>query len=151
MQSTNEVTILGDPAALLPRVYKLAANIQEWPSMLPHYRYVRVLEQSRRHKVAKFGARRGYLPVYWKARPHLFPETNRDTFEHIGGITRGMQVEWRMEPCEGGLHVTIFHELSYPIPVLGPWFAKSIVGKYFVQNIADKTLRCFKELLEGLH
>ncbi len=151
MQSTNEITILGDPDALKPHVYKLAANIQEWPSILPHYRYVRVLEQSRRHKVAKFGARRGYFPVYWKARQNLYPETSRITFEHTGGITRRMQVEWRMQPCEGGLRVTIYHELSYPIPVLGPLFARNVVGKYFVQHIADQTLQCFKQLLEGLH
>ena len=149
MHTVNEIEILGEAAQICPRIFQLAANIQDWPTILPHYRYLHILEQSEAHKVADFGAVRDGFPVKWRARQELFPEANRITFAHIGGITKGMWVEWRLEKHANGVHVTIDHELSYPVPLLGPLFARHIVGKLFVQNIASKTLRCIKVKVEA--
>ncbi len=148
MHTVNKIEILGDPAVIRPRIYQLAADIQDWPAILPHYRYMRVTEQSDRHKVADFGASRDGLPVSWRARQELFPEEYRITFTHTGGVTKGMWVEWRMEPFGASVHVTIDHELTYPVPLLGPLFARHVVGALFVENIAGKTLRCIKAKVE---
>ena len=145
MNTVNRIDICGDIA----RIFELAANIQDWPDLLPHYRYLRVLEQSERHKVADYGASRDGFPVKWRARQELFPEENRITFRHIGGITRGMWVEWRLEAQGNRVHVEIRHELNYSFPVLGPLFARYIVGDLFVSNIAGKTLRCIKAKVEA--
>jgi ribosome-associated toxin RatA of RatAB toxin-antitoxin module len=145
MHTANEIDIAGP----VERVFQLAADIQDWPKILPHYRYMRVREQSERHKVADFGASRDGFPVRWRARQELFPEENRITFHHIGGITRGMWVEWRLEARDGSVHVVIEHQLTYSVPVLGPLFAQYIVGNLFVQNIANKTLRCIKARVEA--
>jgi hypothetical protein len=110
---------------------------------------MRILEQSERHKVADFGATRDGFPVSWRAKQELFPEDNRITFLHIGGVTKGMWVEWRLDYRIDRVLVTIDHDLTYPVPVLGAWFARYIVGGLFVENIAGKTLRCFKALVEA--
>ncbi|RMF84533.1 MAG: hypothetical protein D6736_19080 [Nitrospinota bacterium] len=136
-------------AGSLERIYELAANIQDWPALLPHYRYVRVLEQSERHKVAAMGARRGWFPVSWRARQDLLPEQHRIRFRHLGGVSRGMEVEWRLVPASHRVRVTITHDLNYPIPLLGPLFAHYIVGELFVKPIANMTLRRIKEIVEG--
>jgi ribosome-associated toxin RatA of RatAB toxin-antitoxin module len=149
MQTVNEIEIMGDPARIRPRIFQLAADIQDWPAILPHYRYLRVTERSEQVKVADFGAHRDGLPVSWRARQELFPEDFHITFFHVGGVTRGMWVEWRLEEQNDRVRVTIAHRLSYPIPLLGPWFARYVVGKMFVENIAGKTLRCFKALVES--
>lgn len=149
MRTVNRIEIVGDPNLIRPRIYQLAADIQDWPSILPHYRYMRVTERSERHKVADFGASRDGLPVSWRARQELFPDEFRITFLHTGGVTKGMWVEWRMEPLGDRVSVTIEHELTYPVPLLGPLFVRYIVGALFVENIAGKTLRCFKERVEG--
>lgn len=149
MHTVNEIEILGEAERICPRIFQLAADIQDWPTILPHYRYMRIVEQSETHKVADFGASRDGFPVKWRAKQALFPETNRITFDHIGGITRGMWVEWRLEKRSCGVYVTIEHRLSYPVPLLGPLFAQSIVGKLFVENIAGKTLRCIKAKVEA--
>jgi hypothetical protein len=60
-----------------------------------------------------------------------------------------MWVEWRLENQEGGVHVAIWHELAYAVPLLGPLFAKYVVGRLFVENIAGKTLRCLKAIIEA--
>lgn len=149
MHTINEIEIRGDAEQICPVIFQLAANIEDWPRILPHYRYMRILEQSEKHKVADFGALRDRIPVKWRARQELFPEENRITFDHIGGVTKGMWVEWRLEKRAEGVHVTIDHKLRYPIPVLGPLFAEHIVGKLFVRYIAGKTLRCIKARVEA--
>jgi hypothetical protein len=87
--------------------------------------------------------------VKWRARQELFREGRRIRFHHIGGITKGMEVEWRIEPKADCVAVSIHHELRYPIPILGPFFAEYVVGRVFVQNIAGKTLRCIKQIAES--
>lgn len=149
MHTANAVGMRGDPERLYGRIFQLAADIQDWPALLPHYRYLRVLEQSSTHKIADFGASRDGFPVKWRARQELFPAEGRITYQHIGGITKGMWVEWRLEKRGDHVHVTIEHELNYPVSILGPLFAQYIVGNLFVQNIAGKTLRCIQAKVEA--
>ncbi len=144
MRTQNTLVMRADPDL----VFRLAANIQDWPKLLPHYRYVVVEEQTERHKIARMGASRDGFPVKWRTRQELVPEERRILFQHIGGVTKGMDVEWRLVPNEDGVTVTITHDLRYPVPLLGPLFARYIVGGLFVHNIAGKTLRCFKEIAE---
>ena len=145
MQTENTILMYGP----IDRIYALAANIQDWPALLPHYRYVVVEESSDRHKIARMGASRDGLPVRWRCRQELVPEAHRIVFQHIGGVTKGMDVEWRLVPEGEAVRVTIHHELHYPVPVLGPLFATFVVGRLFVHNIARKTLTCIKEKVEA--
>ena len=148
MRTTNTIEIYGPPERIQGRIYQLAADLQDWPLILPHYRYMHIREQSERHKVADFGASRDGFPVKWSARQELFPEEGRITFKHIKGITRGMWVEWRLEKQADRVLVTIDHQLTYNVPLFGPLFAKYVVGYLFVHNIAGKTLRCIKKRVE---
>jgi len=149
MLTSNTVEIYGEVDRVHDRVFQLAADIQDWPTALPHYRYMRVSERSDAHKIADFGASRDGFPCSWRARQELFPAEGRITYKHIGGITKGMWVEWRLERRGDHVRVTIDHELSYPIPVLGPLFAQYIVGNLFIHNIAGKTLECIKLKVES--
>ena len=54
MYTENTVLMRGDPG----RIFQLAADIQDWPKLLPHYRYVIIEEASDRHKIARMGASR---------------------------------------------------------------------------------------------
>lgn len=144
MQCSNTIEIQGP----IDRIYELGAKIEDWPRILPHYRYVRVDDRSEREKIATMGASRDGFPVSWRARQELQPEARRILFQHIGGISKGMNVEWRLEPLPDGVCVTIFHELTYPIPILGPLFAEFVIGRLFVSHIAGKTLRCIKQIVE---
>lgn len=153
MRTANSVDICGDAERICGRIFALAADIQDWPVLLPHYRYVRLLERSDTHKVADFGASRDGFPVKWRARQDLFPDENRITFVHLRGISVGMEVEWRLEKCGDHVNVRIEHALTYPVNALlrlpADWFAAVIVGRMFVHNIAGKTLRCIKAKVEA--
>lgn len=149
MQSVNQIEINGNPDEICPLIFQLASDIQDWPIILPHYRYLHVRESTATHKLADFGASRDGFPVSWSATQDLFPDENRIEFFHVGGATKGMWVEWRLEKRKNSVFVTIEHRLKYPIPVLGNLFSKYIVGRLFVENIASKTLSCFKNRIEA--
>ena len=67
-------------------------------------------------------------------------------FEHLRRWTKGMQVLWTLTPTRDGTRVEIVHDLRFRVPFLR-WLAEPIIGKFFIENIAQKTLRTFQELL----
>ena len=130
------------------RVFALAAEVERWPELLPHYRYVRRLpDPSARHFA--MGARRGPIPVRWRAIQRPLPEQRRIEFVHTGGVTRGMEVAWRFEERDGTLDVSIEHELDLDWPLVGEFAATHVIGPQFVEAIAGRTLRRVKELAEA--
>ena len=129
------------------RVFALAADVERWPELLPHYRYVRRIPDAERH--FEMGARRGPIPVRWRAIQRPLPEQRRIEFVHTGGVTRGMQVAWRFEERDGTLDVSIEHELELGWPLIGGFAADHVVGPQFVEAIAGRTLRRVKELAEA--
>ena len=58
MHRTNSIQIDGD----LQNIYKLGSEIENWPNLLPHYRYVDVLWQHENQMVARMAASRDGLP-----------------------------------------------------------------------------------------
>ncbi|HVK03916.1 MAG TPA: SRPBCC family protein [Armatimonadaceae bacterium] len=149
MQTENRIVIFA-PAG---RVFALGAAIDAWPRILPHYRWVRVLSDDGRVKQAEMAARRDAFPVRWRTSQVVLPEENRIVFFHTGGVTRGMYVEWTLSPTvvdgRNGVSVTISHDLSFPLPLLTDWFARHVVGGYFVHDIAGRTLARIKEIAES--
>ena len=63
MQTENLVEIHGD----LHRIVALAADIERWPEILPHYRWVTPLAGGGDRKTVEMAARRGRIPVRWRA------------------------------------------------------------------------------------
>ena len=62
-------------------------------------------------------------------------------YRHIDGITRGMDVEWRLEPDGDQTDVTIVHEWDGPAWPLIRWPAANwVIGPIFVRGIASRTL-----------
>jgi ribosome-associated toxin RatA of RatAB toxin-antitoxin module len=139
-----------DIAASAHDIYALAEDVSRWPELLPHYRYVHVLRDAPGERLAVMAARRGRIGVRWTAVERLDPATPRIEFTHVSGWTAGMEVAWRFEPLPNGTRVIIEHELDFRlVPLVGEWIGRRIIGDYFIQAIAGKTLACFKELAEA--
>jgi len=138
-------------------VYQLAAAVEDWPRILPHYRWVRVLETAPDgRRTVEMAARRDVLdaawsgiPLRWTAVQTLDPIEPRVSFEHVAGVTRGMRVAWTFaDSPDGALRVSIRHEFEprWPVP---PLLVRLIVGEYFVNGVAARTLRRIAELAEA--
>jgi uncharacterized membrane protein len=130
-------------------VYALASATENWPRILPHYRYVRVLEDRGATRVVAMGAWQDVFPIRWVAEQTNDPDTPHIAFRHVRGWTRGMDVEWIFEEFARGTRVTIEHRLKFLFPVAAQWLGKHLVSDYFVHGVAAKTLARMKVLAEG--
>ena len=145
MQTENRIVIQAPENV----IYGLAAAVERWPSLLPHYRRVRVLSEDGHRRLVEMAAQRDGIPVRWWAEQISFPEEPRITFRHVRGVTAGMEVEWRFQPVAEGTLVEIRHDLILTWPLVGGLVADRIIGPFFVSNIAGKTLRQIKLLSEA--
>jgi uncharacterized membrane protein len=135
--------------APLERIFPLAAEVEQWPERLPHYRYVRRVPAANGERRFAMGARRGPIPVRWEAIQLPLPEERRIEFTHTGGVTRGMRVAWTFEPNQAGWDVGIDHQLDLSWPLIGRFAADHVIGPQFIEAIARRTLRRVKELAEA--
>jgi ribosome-associated toxin RatA of RatAB toxin-antitoxin module len=153
---TENSTLIHGP---IDRIYALAANIENWPAILPHYRFVRLLDRSAdgSRKVVIMSAVRvdfpmpgARFPVTWRSVQVCEPDVYRISFKHTRGMATGMWVVWSMAaaPSGDGVNVTISHELRYPIEIMNGWFASRLVGG-FIHAIAGQTLATIKRIVEG--
>lgn len=136
--------------ASFDRVFDLAADVERWPVILPHYRYVRPVADPGGERRFAMGARRGPMPVRWEAIQRPMRDDRRIEFVHTGGVTKGMWVAWRFADApDGSLDVSIEHRLELGWPVIGVWAAEHVVGPQFIEAIAGRTLRRIRELAEA--
>jgi hypothetical protein len=136
--------------ASFDRVFDLAADVERWPVILPHYRYVRQISDPGGERRFAMGARRGPMPVRWEAIQRPMRDDRRIEFVHTGGVTKGMWVAWRFADApDGSLDVSIEHRLDLAWPVIGAWAAEHVVGPQFIEAIAGRTLRMIRELAEA--
>lgn len=145
MHTENRITIDAPPT----RIYDLGARIEDWPEILPHYRYVTILRDEGARRLVEMAATRDGVPVRWTSLQKLEPENLAIYYRHVRGITRGMIVTWSITPTANGTDVRIAHDFDPPWPApAGPLIARYIVGQMFVHNIAEKTLRHIKRVAE---
>ncbi|MGH2380928.1 MAG: type II toxin-antitoxin system RatA family toxin [Candidatus Limnocylindria bacterium] len=130
------------------RIFPLAAEVERWPSILPHYRYVRPVHDPAGERRFAMGARRGPIPVSWEAIQRPMPDQRMIEFVHTGGVTKGMWVAWRFEPAGGGTDVSIEHRLELGWPLIGDVAARRVIGPQFIEAIAGRTLRRIREIAE---
>jgi ribosome-associated toxin RatA of RatAB toxin-antitoxin module len=139
----------GFARASLHAVFELVRDVEQWPAHLAHYRFVRFRERaSDGGGVVEMAANRPFgrfnWPTWWLSEMQVSGATAGTPsvrFRHIGGLTKGMEVEWRFEPCEGGTRVELIHAWDGPRwPVIGAFAATAVIGPVFVHGIASRTL-----------
>lgn len=129
-------------------IFDIARRVEEWPAHLAHYRYVRfreraadgggLVEMSADRPFGLFG-----WPTWWLSEMSVDEGAPAIRFRHVGGITKGMEVEWSFRTLRdvGGTQVKILHTWDGPpIPFIGIPAATSFIGPLFVHGIASRTL-----------
>lgn len=135
-------------------IFEIASQVEHWPAYLPHYRYVRFRERRadggglvemsayRPFELAEVSKLlRVNWPTWWMSEMSVSSTDPSIRFRHVGGITKGMDVEWTFTPASGGTHVRIVHAWNGPgWPFIGLWAAMFVIGPVFVHGIASRTL-----------
>ena len=133
-------------AAPLRTIFDVARRVEEWPTHLAHYRYVRFRERaSDGGGLVEMSANRPFgvaqWPTWWLSEMCVDDAAPAIRFRHVGGITTGMDVEWSFRPAPGGTHVEILHVWDGPRwPLIGVFAATTVIGPVFVHGIASRTL-----------
>ena len=144
MHQTNAIVMYAPEEV----IFEAAADLAQWPSFLPHYRYIRYLEKSPGRNIVKMAARRGTIPVAWVSEQVIDREKREVWFTHIKAWTKGMKVVWRFKTLAAGTEVQIIHDLSFRSRLLAP-IAEPIIGRLFIDYIAKQTLTHMKSHLEN--
>ena len=131
--------------APVDRAFSAAADVERWPELLPHYRWVRILEQRPEGGLVEMAAWRPFGPVgyptWWVSEMQVDRTGLEVRYRHVRGITTGMDVIWRLQPVEGRTDVTIVHDWAGPgWPLVGRPAATWIIGPVFIHGIASRTL-----------
>src|SRR5258705_29101 len=107
------------------RVFAAASSVTRWPAILPHYRWVRMLQGGLVEMAAwrPFGPFIKY-PTWWVSEMTVNRPAGEIRYRHVRGITRDMQVVWRLvevgEGSEPSIEVEIVHTSDGPgLPLVG--------------------------------
>mgnify|MGYP006285842335 CR=1 FL=1 len=151
---THNETVVHAP---LEPTFRTAADVERWPEILPHYRWVTF------HREDGFGRGRVEMaahrhfgplpyPTWWVSEMEADPDEGVIRYRHVDGITEGMDVEWRLTPADGDgpddggggvarTRVVIVHDWEGPgWPLIGRFAAERVIGPHFVHVVADRTL-----------
>jgi ribosome-associated toxin RatA of RatAB toxin-antitoxin module len=144
MHKTNSI-IMNAPKML---IFETAADLELWPKILPHYRYIRYLERNSDRNLVVMAATRSGIPISWTSEQIIYRDRLEIRFHHLKAFTKGMCVVWTFRDAPAGVLVEIKHDLAFRVNLLTP-IADKIIGDFFIHNIASKTLRCMKSYVEA--
>ena len=143
MHKTNSIIMHASRA----EIFETAANLELWPRILPHYRYIKYLERGTDRNIVIMAANRSGIPISWMSEQIIDREKFEVRFHHLKAFTKGMLVVWTFQETPAGVLVEIAHDLNFRVPVLAP-LAEPIIGDFFIHHIANRTLQCMKTYLE---
>jgi aromatase len=129
-------------------IFETAADLELWPKILPHYRYIHFVQRGPDRNVVVMAARRSGIPISWTSEQIIDRDRLEIHFLHLKAWTKGMRVVWTFSDTPNGVLVTISHDLRFRIPILAP-IVDPIIGDFFICNVANKTLRCMKAYVEA--
>lgn len=139
-------------------LFRVAADVERWPVVLPHYRWVRFHEKAGFGRgIVEMAAWRDFAgplryPTWWKSEMEADPAIPIVRYHHVDGITRRMDVRWEFLDATDGTLVRVVHEWDGPAwPVIGRFAAARVIGPHFVSVIARRTLAgvCAEAELHG--
>jgi ribosome-associated toxin RatA of RatAB toxin-antitoxin module len=138
---SNSIEMAAPPAD----VFAVVSNLVSWPKYLPHYRWIRVMENHPDHQIVRMACYRGWIPIDWVSRFSADHDTNEIHFQHLKAFTKGMKVVWKLESVKDGraTKVTIFHDLEPVRERLGKLASEKVIGKFFINFVATRTLKSF--------
>jgi uncharacterized membrane protein len=153
MHTIDRITI----RAPIDRVFSVARDVERWPDILPHYRWVRMLERREDGGKVEMAAWRPFgppplrFPAWWVSEMHISPDTREIRYRHVAGITTGMDVRWSLRDTSTGVAVDILHQWTGPAwPVVGRFAADLVIGPVFVHGIASRTLAGIRRRAEAM-
>jgi hypothetical protein len=127
--------------------FGVAADVERWPEILPHYRWVRFHDKVAFAKgTVEMSAWRPFpggfnYPTWWKSEMWNDASEPAVYYKHVAGVTKGMDVKWQLEARGNDTFIRLFHTWKGPSwPLISGMAANLVIGPHFVSAIAQRTL-----------
>lgn len=137
----------------IDHLYALAAAVPRWAEFLPHYRYVRVVEDPSAppgQRTVVMSAWRGWIPLTWRSHLEVRPAERRILFHHVGGGAKGMAVEWQLTERDGTTRAVIAHDLTQlAYRLVASPLGHFVLGQQLINPVAGRTLATMKRWVEA--
>lgn len=137
-----EVTV----AAPAETVFRLAAEVELWPALLPHVRSARVLERRGRRQLFTVRARWRGWPVGWLAVAELDAARGSIRVRHTSPLTRGTTELWSVAPFPDGETCRLAVQIE--LPSRAPGVVRRL-GARIARDLAEMTLARLRAVAEG--
>ena len=153
MQTTDTIWIAAPPE----QVFRHASDVERWPDILPHYRWVRLRERrADGAAIVEMAAWRPFgpfrWPTWWMSEMWVRRNQLEVRYRHVRGVTTGMDVVWSIVAEGSGSRATIVHEWKGPPwPLIRGPVADWVIGPVFVRGIASRTLAGIGRAAEAGH
>ena len=93
------------------RVFQAAMDVEQWPVLLSHYRWVRLLDRTGDRTIVEMAAWRPFGPIkyptWWVSEMWVDRGRPAVHYRHVRGITTGMDVVWQIVPVGDETDVTL--------------------------------------------
>lgn len=127
--------------------FQIARDVERWPKILRHYRWVRYLKRSGpgngKVEMAAWRIFSGPIryPTWWISEMQSDDSDLSIHYRHTDGITRGMTVLWEIVPADVDTMLRISHSWAGPAwPIARQQAWEHLIGPHFVSAIARRTL-----------
>jgi hypothetical protein len=133
-------------------VFNLLAEVELWPALFPHIRSSRVLRRDGRRRLIVVRTRWHGLPLGYTAIQTV------DTYYYwmsigvIGGLTNGSSATFVVKRAPGdpdAVVVEVDQRVVVPVPLVGEFLARSLVGGRVARDLGEAMLDRLKEVAEG--
>ena len=88
MHTVDQIAI----GAPMDRVFQIASDVERWPEILSHYRWVRFLDRHASGGTVEMAAWRPFgalrYPVWWVSEMTVDGRTREIRYRHVRGITQ---------------------------------------------------------------
>ncbi len=150
----NRIIDTIDVTAPMEATFDAAADVERWPAILPHYRWVTIHERRPdRTTLVEMSANRPFGPInwptWWTSEMWIDRDRCEVRYRHVRGVTTGMDVIWRLTATAAGVHIDLIHDWDGPrwLPV-GRGIVAAVIMRIFVHGIAWRTLAGIKRKAE---
>src|SRR2546425_11510284 len=114
MRTVDQIAI----GAPMDRVFQIASDVERWPEILSHYRWVRFLDRHASGGTVEMAACRPFgalrYPVWWGSEMTVDGPAREIRYRHVRGITQAMDVVWRLEEGPAGEAVPVEDQRGGP-------------------------------------
>lgn len=127
-------------------IYKLAKNMEEFPSFMPDVKSVKVIERIGDNTITEWSSELEGAPISWKELDEFNEKKPEIKYKLLEGDLDKFEGEWRFEEVAEGVKVTLTVDFDFGMPSL-----EKIVGpilKIKVENNCQMMLQAIKKRLE---